>query len=171
LARLAEFRLEVLAALDGDAVGFGLGHPAELQQVLEVSVANALALGDGGVHQRLRESGFVAFVVTVTTVAVHIDHHVTQERVAEIHRQAHDLSHGFRVLTVDVENRDLQHLCHVRRVGRRATLRGWRGKADLVVDHDVQRAAGGVSVQLAQVQRLLDDAFASERGITVDQQA
>ncbi len=139
--RLAELRLEVLAALDRDAVRLRHGHAAEFQQVLEVTVANALSFGDGCVHQRLSERRLVAFVVTMAAVTVHVDHHVTQEHIAEIHGQAHDLRDGFRVFAVDVENRDLQHLRHVRGVGGGATLRGWRGETDLVVDHDVQRAA------------------------------
>ncbi len=44
-------------------------------------------------------------------------------------------------------------------------------EADLVVDDDVQRAADAVAVQLAQVERLLHDAFAGERRVAVDQQA
>ena len=161
----------MLAAFDGDAIGFRLRHAAELQQVLEVAVAHALPFGDRGVHQRLRERGLVALVVTVTAVTVHVDHHVAQERVAEIHGQAHDLRDGLWILTVYVKNRNLEHLRDVGRVGRRATLRGRRGEADLIVDHDVQRAARGVRIQLAEVQRLLDDAFTGERGVTVDEQA
>ena len=44
------------------------------------------------------------------------------------------------------------------------------GEADLVVDDDVQRAADGVAGQLAEVERLLDDALAGEGGVAVDQQ-
>ena len=54
-------------------------------------------------------------------------------------------------------------------VVERASL-GRRGEADLVVDDDVERAAGGVAVELAQVERLLHDALAGERGVAVDQQ-
>ena len=49
--------------------------------------------------------------------------------------------------------------------------RGRRGEADLVVDHDVHRAADAVARQAAQVQRLLHHAFANECGVAVDQQA
>ena len=47
---------------------------------------------------------------------------------------------------------------------------GRRGEADLVVDDDVERAAGRVAGELAEVERLLHDPFAGERGVAVDQQ-
>ncbi len=96
--------------------------PPSFEQVLEVAVAHALALRDRRVQQRLRERRLVALVVAVAAVAVHVDHHVAQERVAEVHGQADDLRHRFRVLAVHVEDRDLQHLGDVGRVGGGARL-------------------------------------------------
>ena len=48
-------------------------------------------------------------------------------------------------------------------------LVGRGGELDLVVDDDVDRAAGAVAPQLRQVERLGDHALAGERGVTVDQ--
>ena len=53
---------------------------------------------------------------------------------------------------------------------RRARILGQRGEADLVVDHDVDRAAGAIAGQLRHVQRLRDDSLAGESGVAVDEQ-
>ena len=42
-------------------------------------------------------------------------------------------------------------------------------EADLVVDDHVERAAHAVGVELAEIERLLDDALAGEGGVAVDQ--
>ena len=123
------------------------------------------------VQQRLREGRLVAFVVAPPAVAVHVDDDVALELAAKVHRQPHDLRHGLRIFAVDVEDRDLQHLGHVGGVGARPRFVGRRGEADLVVDDDVQRAADRVAGQLAEVERLLHDPFAGERGVAVDQNA
>ena len=63
----------------------------------------------------------------------------------------------------------MEHLGDVGGVARRAGLLRRGGEADLVVDDHVERAADGVAAQLAEVERLLDDALAGEGGVAVDQ--
>ena len=48
---------------------------------------------------------------------------------------------------------------------------GRRGEPDLVVDDDVNRAAGGVAGNFAKVERFLDDSFAGKRGIAMNHKA
>ena len=59
------------------------------------------------------------------------------------------MTHGFRVLAVDVEDRRLDHLGDVGAVLRRAGVARGGGEADLVVDDDVDRAAGRVAGEVA----------------------
>ena len=73
------------------------------------------------------------------------------------------------MLAVHMKDRHRQHFGDVGCVGARAAFAGRRGEAQLVVDDDVQRAAGAVAGQAAEVERLLHDAFAGERGIAVNQ--
>ena len=91
--------------------------------------------------------------------------------LAEIHRQTHDLGHGFRVFAVHVEDRNLQHLGDVGRVGRRTSLCWSRRKADLIVHDHMDRAADPCRFELIEVQRFLNDPFTGESGIAVNQQA
>ena len=53
--------------------------------------------------------------------------------------------------------------------GREPPLAGRGGEADLVVDDDVDRAAGAEERQLRQPQRLVDDSLAGEGGVAVQQ--
>ena len=117
---------QLLAVFFGDAIGLFAGDAAELQQVVEITFAHALALLDRLVQLRLRERRLVAFVVTAAAVAVHVDDDVALELAAEVHRQPHALGDGLGVFAVDVEDRNLQHLGHVGGVGASCALpTGW----------------------------------------------
>ncbi len=78
-------------------------------------------------------------------------------------------THGFGVVAVHVENRGLNHLGDVGRIGRESALPREGGEADLVVDDHVDRAAGAVIGQFGKAQGFVDDALAAEGGVAVDQ--
>ena len=90
--------------------------------------------------------------------------------LAELGGNLGDVHHGFGVVAVHVEDRRLHHLGHVRAVGRGARVARIGGEADLVVDDEVDRAAGAVALELRQVQALGHQALAGEGGIAVDQE-
>ena len=78
-----------------------------------------------------------------------------------------DAHAGLGVVAVHVEDRRLDHPGDVGGVDARTRRRRRGREADLVVDDDVDRAAGAVAAQLLQVQRLGDDALAGERRVAV----
>ena len=121
------------------------------------------------VHERLGERRLVALVVAVAAVADHVDDDVLAEGLAEVERQLADVDDGLGILAVDVEDRHLDHLGDVGAVAGRAALAGGGREADLVVDDDVDRAAGAVAGQLREVQGLGHEPLAGERGVAVDQ--
>ena len=124
------------------------------------------------IQQRLREGRLVALVVPAAAVAIHVDHHVALELAAEIHRQAHHLGHGFGIFAVDVEDRDLQHLGHVGGVGASSGLRtGGVVKPIWLLTTTCSVPPICIGLQLAQVERFLNDPFAGERRVAVNQQA
>ena len=139
------------------------------QQVVEVAFAHGLAAANRGVQHRLRERRLVTFVVAQLAIGVHVDHDIRVELGTEVDRQAHNLRHGLRIFAIHVEDRDLQHLGHIRAVGRAATILRVRGEANLVVDDHMDRAARLVRIQLREVERLLHDALAAKGRIAVDQ--
>src|SRR5699024_5818232 len=113
--------------------------------------------------------GVIALVVPPAAVADHVDDDIAVEGLPVIESELGHVRHGFGVVAVDVEHRQLQALGHVGGVGGGAGGGGAGGESDLVVHQDVHRAAGAVSAQLGQLQRLGHHALSREGGITVDQ--
>jgi hypothetical protein len=69
-----------------------------------------------------------------------------------------------------VEDRRLDHLRHVGGIGRRARVRGIGGEADLVVDDEMDRAAGAVTAQARQTETFRHNALAGKGRIAMQQQ-
>src|SRR3712207_6691603 len=108
-------------------------------------------VADGLVHQRLRVGRLIALVVPKATVADEVDHKVFVELLAVCvghprHRRA-----SLGIVGVDVNHWDLEPLCQVAGVGRRAGVLTLCGETELVVGNDVDGAACSVAWQPAQV--------------------
>src|SRR5690606_18882872 len=111
----------------------------------------------------------VGFVMTATAVADQVDHYVAFELHTIIDGQLGDEQHGFRIVSVHVEDRRLDHL---RDVG--GVLRGARifllvgGEANLVVDHDANGAARAEGTRLRHLEGLHDHALPGDSRIAVN---
>ena len=121
------------------------------------------------VHLRLREGRFVAFIVAVAAVAEQVEHHGLVELHAEFGGDLRRIDHRFRIVAVDVEDRRLDHLGDVGRIGRRTREGRVRGEADLVVDDDVHRAGDAVAAQTGKAEDFGNDALAGKGRVAVDQ--
>ena len=119
---------------------------------------------------RLRVAGIVGFVVAVAAIADHVDHHVLLELLAVIEGHLHHPDRGLRAVAVDVENGRLYAARHVGGIGRGARFIGQGGETDLVVDDQMNGAAGGIAVELRKIQRLRHHALAGKSRVAVDQQ-
>ena len=119
------------------------------------------------VHQRLGERRLVALVVAEAAVAEHVDDDRLLEFLPELGRDLGGEHHRFRIVAVDVEDRRLDHLGDVGRIGRGAGVARIGGEADLVVDDEMDRAAGAVAAQARQAEAFGDDALAGEGGVAV----
>src|SRR5690606_426249 len=73
----------------------------------------------------------------------------------------------FRVVAIYVEDRRLNHLRHVRRIGRGAAVDRARGEADLIVHDEVDRTARTMALQVGKTETLGDDALTGKGCITV----
>ncbi len=146
------------------------GQHAFLDQLLLVQVACGGQLADDLVHHWLRRGRFIGLVVAVAAVADQIDHHVAAELFAEIVGEAGDGNHRFRIITVHMQHRRVDHLGQVGAVHRgTGVLRIGGGEADLVVDHDVQAAADLETAGLRHVEQLHVHALAGQRSVAMDQ--
>ena len=85
--------------------------------------------------------------MAVAAVAEHVDDHRLAEALAELDGDLGDVDHGFGIVAVHMEDRRVDHLGDVGRVGRGAREARRRGEADLIVDDEMQRAAGAVAAQ------------------------
>ena len=122
------------------------------------------------VHHRLGERRLVAFVMAVAAIAEHVDDDRLVELLPVLDRDLGREHHGFRIVAVDVEDRRIDHLRHIRRIGRRTRVARIGREADLVVDDEVDRTAGAVALQVRQREAFRDHALAGERRVAMHQQ-
>ena len=101
-------------------------------------------------------------------VAHQIDHDVFLEGSAVVQRDLGGVAHGFRVVAVHVQNRRAHHLGDVGAIqGGAGVARIGSGEAHLVVDHEVDGAAGAVAAGLRHIEGGLVHAQADEGRVAV----
>ena len=139
-------------------------------QLLGIKLPCRALRPDLAIHDRLRERRFVAFVVTKAAVAEHVDDHWLVEHHAELDRDLGRIDDSFRIVSVDVENRCLDHLRHIGRIGRRAGKTRIGRETDLVIDDEMERAGHAMAAQSRKPQHFGHHTLAGERRIAVEQQ-
>ncbi len=102
-------------------------------------------------------------------IAPHVDDDVAVEFLAVFDRQLAGEGHGFGIVAIDVQDRRLDALGDIGRVGRGPRELRARGKADLVVDDEMQAAAGIVAAHPGKSEAFPHDALAGKGRIAVDQ--
>ena len=147
-ARLFIGRFKPAVVRLADAVQFLLPEAAFLNQAFGVERKDRRMLVNLFVEQRLGVAGLVTLIVTVAPVAEDVDDHILPETLAVGEGYLCDPCRGFRIVAVDVENRGLDRLRHIRRVGRRTGFLGRGREPDLIVDDDVNRPPGAVAAEL-----------------------
>ena len=75
-----------------------------------------LAAGDRFGDQRRGERGLVGFIVTLATVAIHVDHHIAAELLAEIECELRGPPEFLGSFAVDVQDRRFDHFGDVGRI-------------------------------------------------------
>ena len=102
-------------------------------------------------------------------VADEVDEEVALEGLAVGDSKTGRFDTGLRVVGVDVDDRHLEAARQAAGVRGAERLARHRRKAELVVDDEMDGAAGVVAGQARQVERFGDDALAREGGVTVNQ--
>ena len=170
VADLVEHPLQLALVVAQRVLGLLHRDVATADQGFGVGLADAALGVDDVVHVRLRHRRVVALVVSAAAVAQHVDDDVLLERLAEVHREPGHPRGGLGIVAVDVEDRCANHFRDVGAVLAGPGVLRRRGEADLVVDDDVDGAAGAVAAQQRKVQRLGDHALACECGVAVQHQ-
>src|SRR5262245_32972521 len=104
-----------------------------------------------------------------STKTYDIQHNVFVELLPVIERNLDNTIGSFRIVAVDMENRQRRHSRDIGGVNCRAPC-FWRGcEPDLVVDDDVNSTARSITFELRKVQRFHNDALPCKGGIAVQQ--
>ena len=171
LVALGRFEL-VLQMVDEVAGGLAdeiiVDQPFGLQ-ASRINVADRRMLADLGIHLRLGERRLVAFIMAEAAIAPHVDHDVAMEFLAIFHRQLAGEGHGFGIVAIDVQDRRLDALGHVAGIGRAARELRAGGEADLVVDDEMDAAAGIVAGDAREAETFPHDALARKGRVAMDQ--
>ena len=134
-------------------IGLAVAQQALLNEALCVKLARRWMAGDRPVHQRLCEGRLVGLVVPMAAIAKQINHDVFFEFLTEFRPHAGDVDDSFGIVTIYVEDRRLDTLGHIRRVGARPCGRGRGRKPDLVVDDNVDRSPGAEPDEVREFER------------------
>ncbi len=127
-------------------------------------------LADNFVHQWLSRRWLVGFVVTATAITNQIDNHIFTKLVAVIHGQHSRKHHCVWVVAIDVQNRRLNHLGDICTVFCGAgVILAASGKADLIIDHNMDGATGFIGASLRQLERLHHNTLTRKGCIAVHQ--
>ena len=168
-AGLVERVLQPALEICKSRLGLVQGDVPSAYQVLHVDLAHASQRLDGSVHLGLGVAGIVTLVVALSAVADHVDHHVLVEPLPVGECKPGNADAGFGVVAVHVQDRRLYGLGDVGAVLRGPGRLRWCGESELVVDHDVHRAAYAVALDLRHCERLGHHSLAGEGGIAVQQ--
>ena len=118
---------------------------AFLDQAIPVKRQRGRMLGDRLIHDRLSEAWIITFVMAVAAIAEHVHHHVLAEFLTVLGCDLSGEGRCFGIIAVHMEDRRLNHERHVRRVGRGPAVLWIGGEANLIVDHEMNSAAGAVA--------------------------
>ena len=107
--------------------------------------------------------------MTEPPVADEVDDGVMPELGPVGEREADCTDRRLGVVGVDVDDRHVEALREVARVAGRPALGRIGRESDLVVRDQVERAAGRVTLEALQVERLRHDSLAREGSVAVDE--
>jgi len=125
---------------------------------------------DGLVHHRLGNRGFVGFIMTITSITNHVDDHVLLKFFTKFDCQFGNKHTGFRVVTVYMANRRLNHSSHFCAIHRRTPVpRITSSKSNLVIDDNMYRTPGFITASLTHGKGLHYHPLAGKRGVAMDQ--
>ena len=122
---------------------------------------------DDRVKIGLSEKRFVRLIVSMPTIAININHHIATELLSELKSDLSNLDHREWILSIDVENRRIDHFGHIGAIARGTCISRERGEADLIVDHEVYRSTGAIAGKLRHVEDLRNDALSDKSGVSM----
>ena len=158
----------LLESLPHGVVFFGR-HGPFLDEAAAVERQRRRMCLDLSVHQRLGKCRLVSFVVAEAAIAKDVDDDVLVKALAEFGSHTCAIDDGLRVIAVHVEDRRLNHQGDVRGIGRGTRMDRRGREANLVVDDQVDGAAGAEALGSRHGETLGHNALACEGGVAMEQ--
>ena len=146
-----------------------LGKGAVLEQLVNVNAHLGVLFADALVHERLSEGGLIRLVVAMLPVAYQVNYHVVLELGTPVGRELADKVDSLDVVSIDVEDGGVNGLGNVSAVGGGTSETGIGGESNLVVDDQVDGAAGGIRGERVHAETLVDDTLCGKSGVAVQE--
>ena len=102
-------------------------------------------------------------------IAEDIENHIGAKGLAELDGDPRRMDDRLRVVTIYMKDRRHHHLGNIGRIGRGTRIMRARGKADLVVVDDMNRAAGAVAAKSRKSKGLGNNALSGESCVPMQQ--
>ena len=155
--------------LGADLFDFFFGDDARVEELAREQATDWGVGIDFGVEGRLSEARFVPFVVAVAAIADEIENNILVKALAEFECQLNDGSGGERIVPIDVEDGEAEGFSWSGAVASGAGVFGDSGEGDLVINDDVDGAAGAVAFEAGEVEGFGDDALSDESAVSVNE--
>ena len=168
----------LLRLCDGqDCERFGL-QPIELvsgrnppaDELFAVKLDDASVTLDSTLHRGPRDRRIVARKVAMTAVAYMVDGDVRAKFHSILGCELRHKHHRIGIIRIDMNDWRIDCPCGIRAVQRRPRIPGMRnGRADLVVQNQMQCSAHTITARLREIERLGHHALRGERSIAVNE--
>ena len=155
--------------LGADLFDFFFGDDASVEEFAREQATDWGVGIDFGVEGRLSEAGFIPFVVAVAAIADEIEDNILMKALAKFECELDDGSSGERIVPIDVENGEAERFSWSGAVASGAGVFWDCGEGDLVIDDDVDSAAGAVALEAGEVEGFGDDALSDESAVSVNE--
>ena len=155
--------------LRADFLDLFLGDDAGIEQAAGEETADRGVLIDLGVEGGLGEVWLVALVVPVFPVADDVEDDVLVELLAKLQGHLDDGTGGEGVVTVDMKDGETEGFGGGGTVAGGAGVDRKGGEGDLVVDDDMNGAAGLVALELREIEGFRHHALADKGSVAVDE--
>ena len=152
-----------------DFFGLLLAQGSFLNQCLFKDFERGRMPGDGLVQFRLREHGLIELVVSVASIANHIDNDIGAPLVTPLDGGLEAPRNGHGIVPVAMKDGAIERLTQIARIGSRTAVDRIGGETDLVVDNDVNRPPHLEIVHAHELHRFVDDSLSREGGVSVEE--
>ena len=133
-----------------------------------INFAHIVMRRNGFIELWLGKTRFVTFVVSVFAITQQVNEYIRTESVAVIYSESHSVNYGFHIVGIDMHHRIAAYFSHISTIRTGTTVQIIGGKSDLIVDYDVNRSSGFITVQRFHLNDFVHNALSGNSSIPVN---